>query len=43
MEFAAFISLWPAQMVLCLARAELAEVFGGLGDDICEELELDSS
>jgi hypothetical protein len=41
MEFAAFVSLWSAEMVLRLACAKLAEVFGGLGDDVCEELELD--
>lgn len=38
MEFAAFVALWSAQVVLSLARAELAEVFGGLGDNIGEEL-----
>lgn len=43
MEFASLIPLWPTEMVLCLSSAELAEVLGGLGDDICEELELDSA
>jgi hypothetical protein len=41
MEFTPFIPLRPSKMVLCLARTELTEVLGCLGDYICEELELD--
>ena len=43
MEFASFVALWTAEMVLCLTGAELTEVLGGLGDYIGEELELDTS
>jgi hypothetical protein len=42
-EFTPFISLGPPEVVLRLAGAELAEILGGLGDDIGEELELDSA
>ncbi len=38
MEFAALVALGPAEMVLGLAGAELAEVLGRLGDDVGEGL-----
>lgn len=43
MEPAAFVTLWPAEMILGLARAELAEVLGRLGHDVGEELHLDAA
>lgn len=42
-ELAPLIPLRPAEIVLALARAELAEVLGRLGDDVREELDLDPS
>jgi hypothetical protein len=42
-ELAPLVALRPPEMVLRLARAELAEVLGGLGDYIGEELELDAA
>ena len=42
-ELASFVPLWPSEMVLCFSRAELSEVFGRLGNDTREELELDAS
>lgn len=38
-ELAPLVSLWPPGGVLALARAELSEVLGGLGDHVFEELE----
>lgn len=38
-ELGAFVALGPALGVLALAGAELAEVFGGAGDDVGEEFE----
>lgn len=43
MEFTPLVPLWPAEMVLRLARTELAEVLGRAGHDVSEELELDSA
>lgn len=43
MELAALVSLRPPEIVLALARAELPEVLGRLGNHVCEELELDPS
>lgn len=43
MELAPLIPLRPAEIVLRLARAELPEVLGRLGDHVHEELELDAS
>ena len=43
MEFAPLVPLGPAKVVLALARAELAEVLGRLGDYILEELEGDAA
>ena len=40
MEFAAFVALRSALGVLVLACAVLAEVFGGFGGDVGEELYL---
>jgi len=40
MELAAFVALRPALRVLGLAGAELAEVLGGPGDFVGEELHL---
>lgn len=42
-ELATLIPLRPAEVVLGLARAELAEVLGGLGHYIGKELELDAA
>jgi hypothetical protein len=42
MEFTPFVALRPTKMVFRLTRAELAEVLGCLGNDVCEELELDA-
>lgn len=42
-KFATFVALRSTQVVLRLSGAELAEVLGGLGDYIGEELELDSA
>jgi hypothetical protein len=42
-ELAPLVALRPAQVVLGLAGAELAEVLGGLGDYVGEELELDAA
>jgi hypothetical protein len=42
-ELAALVALRAPEVVLRLTGAELAEVLGGLGDDISEELELDPS
>lgn len=36
-ELGALVALGPALGVLALAGAELAEVFGGAGDDVGEE------
>lgn len=43
MEFAAFVALRPALRVLGFAGAILAEVFGGFGDGVCEELHFDAA
>jgi len=43
MKLAPFITLRSPEMVLSLPSAELTEVLGGLGYDVCEELELDSA
>lgn len=40
-ELRAFVPLRPAQMVLRLACAELAEVLGGSGDGVGEEFHFD--
>jgi hypothetical protein len=42
-ELAAFVALRAPEVVLGLTGAELAEILGGLGDDISKELELDPS
>jgi hypothetical protein len=42
-EFTPFVTLWPAQVVFVLAGAELAEVLGGLGDCVGEELNFDAA
>jgi hypothetical protein len=42
-ELAAFVTLWPSEMVLGLTGAELPEILGSLGHDIAEELELDAA
>lgn len=42
-KFGALVALRPAQVVLGLARAELAKVFSCPGDDILEEFERDTS
>ena len=43
MELAALVALRLASWVLCLAGAELTEVLGSLGDDVLEQLYLDSA
>ena len=43
MESAPLVTLWPALRVSMLAGAELAEVLGGLGDDVGEELHFDAA
>jgi len=43
MKLAPLITLRSPEMVLCLSGAELTEVLGSLGHDVCEELELDSA
>lgn len=43
MEFTPFVTLWMAEGVLCFAGAELAEVFGGFGDGVGEELHFDAA
>ena len=43
MEFAVLVALWPAEMALGFACAELAEVFGGARNDVCEQLYFDAS
>jgi len=43
MEFTALITLRSPEMILRLSRAKLPEVLGCLGNDICEEFELDSA
>lgn len=42
-EFRTFVALGSPEVVFRLAGAELTKVLGGLGDDIFEELEGDSS
>lgn len=42
-ELAPLVPLRPAKVVLALARAELAEVLGRLGDDVFEELKGDAA
>ena len=42
-KLGALVALRPAQVVLGLARAELAKVFGCPGDDVLEEFERDAS
>jgi hypothetical protein len=42
-ELGALVALGAAQVVLGLAGAELAEVLGGLGHHVLEELEGDAS
>lgn len=43
MELGALVALRAAEIVLALARAELAEVLGSLGHNILEELEGDAT
>jgi hypothetical protein len=43
MELGPLVPLGPTEVVLGLAGAELAEVFGGFGDDVLEELEGDAA
>ena len=43
MKLASFVALWSSEVVLCVARAELAEVLRSLGNNICKQLELDSA
>lgn len=44
MEFAALVSCWPAGLgVLVLACAELAEVFGGSGVGVAEEVDFNAA
>lgn len=43
MKFGAFVALWTATEIFCLARAELAEVLCRLGRDVCKELYLDTA
>lgn len=43
MEFRALVALGLALRILGLACAELAEVFGGFGDDVLEEFEGDAA
>jgi hypothetical protein len=43
MELGALVALGLAAGVLGLAGAELAEILGGLGDDVLEELEGDAA
>ena len=43
MKLAAFVALRPSLGILVLACAVLAEVFGGLGGDVGEELHLHSA
>lgn len=42
-ELGALVALGPAARALGLAGAELAEVFGRLGDDVLEELKGDAA
>ena len=42
-ELAAFVAQRFAQVVFSLARAELAEVFSGAGDNVGEEFHLDAA
>lgn len=43
MELAAFVALWPTKMILGFTRAELAKILGRLGDNVGEELHLDTA
>lgn len=43
MEFASFVALWPAKVILGLACAELSEVLSCSWDCVGEEFHLDTA
>lgn len=43
MEFTPFVALWPTVGTFVFTRAELAEVFGRLGEGVGEEMYFDSA